>query len=292
MNLHQLRTFFAVATTGSVTAAARSLTVSQPGVSKQLAELEAALGVVLVERLSRGVRLTEAGRILERHAARVFAAERAAESELQELRGLRAGSLHVGASTTIGNYLLPPVLARFRSRYPAVELTVTIDNTLHIQAQVLGGALDFGLTEGLIPDSAVTSEVIGQDKIVLIASPSHRPPASLELSLEQLAKVPIILRESGSGTRDVVEEALRKHSVELAPVLSLGGTEAVKNAVAAGLGFAFVSALSIERELATTHLVEVRVRGLEIKRDLYLSTLPGKRASAAAGAFIQALRGG
>src|SRR5690349_12158133 len=107
MNLHQLRTFMIVSQEGSITRAARQLHTSQPAVSKQLAELEEAVGLALLDRLPRGVRLTEAGRVLERHGARIFAAERAAEMELAELSGLMRARLSVGASTTIGGYLLP-----------------------------------------------------------------------------------------------------------------------------------------------------------------------------------------
>src|SRR5688572_3411728 len=122
MNLHHLRAFAMVASEGNITRAARKLQTSQPAVSKQLAELEDAVGTALLDRLPRGVSLTEAGQVLLRHAERIFAAERAAEAELAELSGLMRGRLSIGASTTIGGYLLPPVFGAFNRAYPRVKL--------------------------------------------------------------------------------------------------------------------------------------------------------------------------
>lgn len=290
MNLNQLRVFAAIASQGSLTAAARFLRVSQPAVSKQLSELESTLGLSLLDRLPRGIVLSEAGQVLRRHTTTIFAAERAAELELAELRGLESGGLSIGASTTIGNYLLPPLLATFRKRYPRVQLDVEINNTRRIQAQLLEGQLDFGLTEGLVSSTAVEAEVVAHDEIVLISAPAAVLPKGLRISIPELAKHPIIFREMGSGTRDVVEAALRELGLTLKPVMSLGGTEAVKNAVASGLGLAFVSRLAIELELATQHLVVLEVPGLEILRGLHLITLVGKRLSTAAQAFVELIR--
>lgn len=291
MNLNHLRVFAAVASQGSLTAAARSLRVSQPAVSKQLSELEAALGVSLLDRLPRGAVLSEAGEVLRRHAITIFAAERAAELELEELRGLSSGALSIGASTTIGNYLLPPLLAAFSRQYPRIQLDVEINNTHHIQAQVLEGRLDFGLTEGLVSSTSVEAEVVAHDEIVLISTPRGGLPKGPSLSSAELCNYPVIFREIGSGTRDVAEAALRAKGLDLKPMMSLGGTEAVKNAVASGLGLAFVSRLAIELELATKHLLVLKVPGLEIRRDLHLITLKGKRLSTAAQAFVELLRG-
>jgi len=290
VNLNQLRVFSAVASQGSLTAAARALRVSQPAVSKQLSELEATLGLSLVDRLPRGIVLSEAGQALRRHAITIFAAERAAELELAELSGLARGTLSIGASTTIGNYLLPPLLAQFRQRHPKIQLDIEINNTRHVQSEVLEGRLDFGLTEGLVNSNALEAEIIAHDEIVLISNQHSKLPKSGALAVAELPAYPIILREQGSGTRDVVEAALLVQGLVLKPVMSLGGTEALKNAVASGLGLAFVSRLAIEREVAACQLRVVQVRGLEIRRGLQLITLKGKRAGSAAQAFIELLR--
>ncbi|MDX2051374.1 MAG: LysR substrate-binding domain-containing protein [Polyangiaceae bacterium] len=291
MNLNQLRVFAAVANHGSLTAAARALRVSQPAVSKQLAELEGALGLSLLDRLPRGVLLSEAGEALRRHATTIFAAEQAAELELAELSGLSRGALAIGASTTIGNYLLPPLLAAFRESHPQVHLSVEINNTRDVQGKVLEGQLDFGLTEGLVSTSAVDAEVVAHDEIVLISGTRGVRPKGPLASAAELVKYPILFREPGSGTRDVVEAALLSRGISINPVMSLGGTEALKNAVASGLGLAFVSKLTIELELSTRHLLVVPIRGLELRRGLQLITHKGKRLSSAAQAFVELLRG-
>jgi DNA-binding transcriptional LysR family regulator len=290
VNLHQLRIFAAVAAEGSITGAGHRLHISQPAVSKQLAELEDTVGLPLLDRLPRGVVLTDAGRALQRHATAIFAAESSAETELAEMRGLSTGTVTMGASTTIGNYLLPPLLGAFDERYPGLTLDVDIQNTEHIQARVLGGELDFGLTEGLVTSDLLDVAVFVRDDIILIASPSSEYGRTRKLRRGALAKSRLILRERGSGTRAKVEESLADQGIDVVPLMSLGGTEAVKNAVAAGLGIAFVSRLAVEQELARTQLVEVKVPGLSIRRDLHLLTLKGKRLTASATAFVDMLR--
>ncbi len=290
MDLHKLRTFSVVAVEGNITRAARRLSTSQPAVSKQLAELEDAVGTALFHRLPRGVRLTEAGQILHRHAARIFAAESAAEAELAELSGLTRGRLSIGASTTIGSYLIPHVFSAFHREYPQVTLELEIANTSVIQAMVLDDRLDLGLTEGFVAREQLAAEVIHYDEMVAIAAPGHPLLARQGVRARELVSVPFISRERGSGTRDVIEAALAALGVALEPVMALGSTEAIKNVVAGGAGVAVVSRLAVERELAAGQLVAIEVRDLSIRRALHMVRLGGKRESPAVEAFIRMLR--
>lgn len=290
MNLNQLRIFAEVADAGSITRAARRLKVSQPAVSKQISELEERLGVMLFDRGARGVQLTQAGRALEAHARRIFAVEKAAEDELAEMAGLTRGRLSIGASTTIGSYLIPAVFGRFRRLHPSVKLELEIANTAVIQAALLEGRLDLGLTEGFVPSTALSVEHVASDEMVLVVGRNH-PLATVEtISARQLLHVPFILRERGSGTRDVIEASLAQLDIELEPTMALGSTEAVKNAVAAGLGVAMVSKLTVELELATGRLRTVEVSDLKIRRALHLLRLHRKRQSPAIEAFATLLR--
>src|SRR5690606_12995217 len=157
----------------SITGAARRLRISQPAVSKQLAELESALGVALVDRLPRGIRLTQAGEVIQTHARRIFRAEEDAEQELAELLGLGRGRLSVGASTTIGSYLVPRVFGDFHAAHPGVALELEIGNTASIQAAVTEGRLDLGLTEGFVAGESLDVTVFAHDEMVLIVSPRH-----------------------------------------------------------------------------------------------------------------------
>lgn len=272
-----------------MTGAARRLHISQPGVSKQLAELEQSLGTVLVDRLPRGLKLTAAGEVLSRHARRIFQAEQSAEQELGELLGLQSGVLAIGASTSIGGYLVPRVIADFQHEYPDVSIQLEIGNTLAIAEAVLAGQLDFGLTEGLSPADGTHEQVFAHDEMVAIVGGGHPLVGAGSVQLDDLAKVPWISRELGSGTREVIEAAVAQRGLSLKPMMSLGSTEAIKRVVAHGLGFALVSRMTVELELQMGRLVALEVEGLHIRRALHLVTPRGKQPSAAAREFIARL---
>jgi len=286
MNLNHLRVFASVARHGSLTRAARELLVSQPAISKQLNDLELDLATRLVDRLPRGVRLTAAGEILYAHAQRILQVERTAQQELQDLRDLSRGKLAVGASTTIGNYLVPSVFGELHRQHPGVQLELVIANTAATQAAVLENRLDVGLIEGFVASDLLEVETLTADEMVAIAAPTHPVLQRAPLHAGALGELPLLMRERGSGTRDVVEAALRERGVVVSPTMSLGSTEAIKNAVRHGLGIAIVSRLSVEQELQSRHLVELSFRDLKITRDLYLISLKGKRHSPATTAFI------
>jgi DNA-binding transcriptional LysR family regulator len=290
MDLHKLRVFVAVAREGNVTRAAKQLSLSQPALSKQLAELEESLSTVLFDRLPRGMRLTFAGEALLRHAERIYAAERAAESEIAELNGLRAGRLSIGASTTIGSYLIPNVFGAFQRVHPEVRLELEIANTAAIQALVSEGRIDLGLTEGNVPSEQFAVEVVHYDELVAVARPDHPLCKKRKVAAVELSTVPFICRERGSGSREVIEAALRERGVELTPAMALGSTEAIKNAVAAGLGVAILSRLTVELELQAGRLAVLELRDLSLRRALHMVQLRGKQRSPAVEAFVGKLR--
>jgi len=289
INLNQLRVFKAVFDEGSITAAARRLRISQPAVSKQLAELEESLGTTLVDRLPRGVRLTAAGELLQQHTRRVFQAETDAEAAMAAFLGLDKGRLAVGASTTIGSYLVPGVFGEFHEQHRGVTLELQIGNTQTILQAVREGLLDVGFTEGLESAEGLDTEVFAHDEIVLIVSPRHRLASVGRLECRQLDHAPLILRERGSGTREVVEAALAERGLQFEPAMSLGSSEAVKNAVARGLGLAFVSRLTVELELSTGRLKVLELTDLTLRRALHQMTLKGKHPSPAAQEFLRIL---
>jgi len=290
MNLNHLRVFASVARHGSMTRAARELRVSQPAVSKQLSDLEQDLATPLVDRLPRGVRLTAAGELLFTHAQRILQAERSAEQELAELQNLGRGRLAVGASTTIGSYLVPSLFGELRRSHPGIELDLEIANTAGVQEAVLDNRLDLGLIEGFVASDALVVETLAGDEMVAIAAPSHAALGRAPLRASDLLELPVLMREHGSGTRDVIEAVLAARGVELKPIMSLGSTEALKNAVLHGLGIAIVSQLTVEHELRSGRLAELTFSDLRIRRDLYLVTLKGKRQSPAAAAFGELLQ--
>jgi DNA-binding transcriptional LysR family regulator len=289
MNLNHLRVFHAVATAPSLTAASRALQISQPAVSKQLADFEEALGLRLVDRLRRGIRLTSAGKALAEHATRIFGIEHVAESELAAMVGLERGELEIGASTTVGSYLVPHVFGELHREHPAVQLELTIGNTAQVHELVRRQEIELGLTEGLVAEPDLQTRVFGQDDMVAITSPGDPLLERRRLRAADLAGFPFITRERGSGTREVIEAAFRDKRLAVQPVMALGSTEAVKNAVAAGHGFAIVSRLTVDRELESGALVALEIEDLEVRRELHLVELRGVTRSPVAARFVELL---
>lgn len=290
INLHHLRVFAAVAERRGFSRAAAALHISQPAVSKAVQQLERQVGVPLVERAGRASRLTAAGEQLAARARELFGVEAAAEEELRALRGLEAGSLRVGASTTIATYLLPPILARFRDAHPAITLRVVSANTRAITRALLERRLDIALVEGPVEHPRIKARHWRSDELVLIAPPDHRLVSRRSVDVQELTVEGFVVREQGSGTREVAERALAKRGLHPAAALQLGSTEAVKQAVAAGLGLGIVSRYAAEDQLALGRVALVRLRGVELKRTLSELRLEGRNPSAPAAAFAEFMR--
>ncbi len=289
MNLNHLAIFHAAAEESSMSRAAERLFISQPAVSKQIGELEAALGVSLFDRLPRGLRLSVAGELLAGHARRLFAVEAEAEQAIAEMKGLRQGKLTLGASLTIGDYLLPKLLGVYHKRYPGIELHLEIANT-QVIGQKLRETLDFGLTEGFAEDPSLDAEIFAEDTLTAIVPPGHPLLEEPAVTASRFCVEPFLMREPGSGTREVVERALLRQGITVRPALSLGSTEAIKQGVAAGLGVAIVSRLALETEIKLGLLCPLPLSGLTLVRPLHLLRLRGKSESAAAQAFLALLR--
>ena len=290
LNLHHLRVFAAVAEQRGFSRAAAALRLSQPAVSKAVRQLERQVGVPLVERAGRASRLTAAGEQLAARARELFGVEAAAEEELRALRGLEVGNLRVGASTTIATYMLPPILARFHEAHPAIVLRVVSANTRAITRSLLERRLDIALVEGPVEHPRIETRRWRSDELVVIAPPGHRLVSHRRVSVHELASERFVVREEGSGTREVAERALAKHGVNPVVALQLGSTEAVKQAVAAGLGVAIVSRYAAADQLALGRIALVRLRDVELGRTLAELRLEGRMPSAPAAAFVEFLR--
>ena len=291
MNLHLLRLFAAVAKHGSFSRAADALHLSQPSVSKGVRDFEAQVGSRLLERRGAGgVVVTEAGAVLMRHAAALFAAERAAEEDLAAIRGLQRGTLAVGASTTVATYHLPPILGAFHKRHPAVELRLISANTHEIAALLGARELDVALVEGPVDEPGIAVRPWREEAMVLIAAPDHRLatlPAPFPMT-EIEAEI-VLVREPGSGTRDVALAALESHDLSPRAVLEVGSTEAIKQTVAGGLGIALVSAAAAADQIALGKLVVLEPRSFTVRRSLTRLSLPARQPSAPAAAFDRLL---
>jgi DNA-binding transcriptional LysR family regulator len=284
LNLHLLRMFATVAAHGNVSRAAAALHVSQPAVSRGVREFEAQIGTRLLERGARGVTLTEAGVMIQRHAAALFGAERAAEEDLAALRGLTRGTLVVGASTTIGTWYLPPLLAAFQHAHPAVALRLHNGNTGAIADLLLARELDIALVEGPVEQPGIIAQPWLTDRMGVIAASAH-PKAGQALHPDALNDEIMILREPGSGTRDVVLAALAAHRITPRAMLEVGSTEMIKQMVVSGLGIAIVSDAAVRFQLQLGRLAALDVQGFDVTRKLNRLSLPERQPSPAAAAF-------
>jgi DNA-binding transcriptional LysR family regulator len=292
MNLHLLRLFSEVARHQSFSRAAESMRISQPAVSKGVRYLEDQVGSPLLERSPSRVVPTEAGRILMRYARDIFASEQAAEEALDAMHGLRRGTLRIGASTTVATYFLPPLLGSFSRAYPDIELRLTSANTLKVADLLVSRELDVALVEGPVDGGEIVARPWREDELVFAAAADH-PLATQKqsLPLEALAGQTIVLREQGSGTRDVACHALRSAGFHLTRVLEVSGNEAIARVVEAGLGIGIVSSAVVADKLAVGRLVHLTIRGLTIRRTFSRLFLTGRQASPAAVAFDHLLDG-
>ena len=292
MNLYHLRVFQTVAEHEHITRASEKLILSQPAVTKIIQSLEREIGLELIERHGRRIVLTYAGHILQNYARRMFALEREMEEALSMLRDVESGEIKLAANTTTGVYYLPPIVSRYRNRYPQVMLYITILNSSEIIEQTLNWTLDFGLVEGdpaTLPQG-LHVEVFAQDELVLVVSPSHRWSKLTEIYPETLRERELLLREQGSGIREVIEHALMLHGVQVQPLFTLPDNEAIKQMVISGIGTAIVSALTVQRELVNGDLVRIPIAGINLRPQLSLVRRTDKQLSQAAQAFCSLLK--
>lgn len=287
MNLRHLAVFHAVAKAGSVNAAAPLLHTSQPAVSRELQILEGRLGMPLFDRLPRGMRLTDAGQVLLSYAERIFGLETAAERAMRELADLESGQLAIGASNTIGTYLLPGFIARYHRLHPRIRLSLAIGNTGEVVKGIHDARYTLAFVEGSVHDETLEVREIRRDRIVAVAAPGHVLAGRRELPLRALAEAPALLREHGSGTREIVDQAFAHHGLTLGDSLEIGNSEALKRVALEGGGVGWLSELCVVQELAAGSLVALDTGALELQRSLFALTLRGRHLAPSALLFLR-----
>lgn len=285
MNFTHLSAFHAVVETGSVTAAAESLHVSQPALTREIRELEERLGVSLFDRLPRGMQPTEAGRLLDSFAAQIFRLAESAELEVREFAGLKRGRLSIAASRTIGVYLLPALMDKFRRLYPGITVDVAISNTERVQGEILAHEHQLGLVEGPYDVDAFESLHIGDDEIIAAAGIAHPFAKRQKLTFSEFAEAELIMREPGAGARKVVEQAYASCGYPFSPVCTIGSPEAIKQILRLGRAVSWVPRISVSNELAAGTLVQLPVTELTMTRQLNLIWHKGDGLSPSARAF-------
>ncbi|KAF0094853.1 MAG: LysR family transcriptional regulator [Puniceicoccaceae bacterium 5H] len=258
ITLRQLEIFAAVASYQHVGRAAEALRVSQSAASMALAELENVLGYPLFDRVARRIQLNEQGRALLPKAQALL--DRAREIEETSARGEPAGHLHIGASTTVGNYLLPGILGALAQERPALVVNLEVGNTQVIVRRLLEHAIDLAVVEGPVSHPDLVEAPWTEDELVVCHGGQGAP--------DRLEEAQWIMREPGSGTREVFEQAMRAAGLPIQLRLELGHTEAIKQAVEAGLGLGCLSRLAVRRELELGYLHAVETPQLSLRRQL------------------------
>lgn len=275
----RLVVFRAVAEKLSFRKAGEELYLTQPAVSLQIKALEEDLGVSLFHRAGGRIALTPAGKLLLECAEQVNSLLAEAEHGIAALRGEHAGQLALGASTTIAQYVLPRVLGDFRRAHPEVHPTLISGNTEQIVTAVQKQRIAFGLIEGPARSRDVRTEPFLTDELVLIVSTAHEWAERKSIGSAEIAAMPLLMRERGSGTRHILEMALERQGLKLNSleiVMELDSTEAIKSAVEAGLGIGFVSRWAIAKDLRLGNSFKiVEVEGLSIKRQFLVAYASG-----------------
>ena len=259
----RLQVFHAVAKHLSFTKAAETLFMTQPAVTSQIKQLEEHLSMRLFDRAQGRISLTPAGRLALEYAERILTLSAELDTRLKEMSGQAAGPLLIGASMTVGEYVLPQLIGKFKARFPAVVPTLFVGNSEAVQDRVAERTLDLGFIEGDSHLSSLQSEVCCEDELQVVCAPSH-PLAKEACALPAfLTQHSYISREAGSGTRAVVDRYLQQAGVSpesMNVVVELGSPEALKGLVATGLGFAIMSRVIAAKELQLGQLVQVPLR--------------------------------
>ncbi|QJW88246.1 LysR family transcriptional regulator [Spirosoma taeanense] len=280
----RLNVFYTVAKRLSFTKAAAELFITQPAVTKHIQELEHHFGTALFDRRGNQISLTTAGELLLRHAETIMATYRQLEFDMNALKGEPGGTLRLGASTTVAQYVIPPVLARFREHSADVSISLLSGNTEQIEQRLLNNDIDLGLVEGRTHHSDIRYTPFVKDELVLICRADHPLAHRDEITLDELRSVPIVLRERGSGSLEVVEHALRGVGLRLTDLtieMQLGSTESIKSYLSSSRCMAFVSVFAVQDELRAGTLNVLDVQGLAIRRDFYSIQLQGVSAGLA-----------
>ncbi len=290
MTLKQLEVFLAVADTKSFSKGGDMVSLAQSTASQHIRALESELEARLFDRSATSVSMTEVGRLFYEHAARISAQCLVMKDAVRRFQGLEQAVLRVGASTTPAACLIPDLLGIFTGLYPGVHLEVRQGDSNEILGSLLEDQVELAVVGGKFSTEQLEFKEVGKEEIMLVTSPGNQTAENI--SIEQLARLPLIMREQGSGTRQAIEKEFLKHGIDsrkLTIIAQLGSSEGVRRALLSGAGWAFISSLSVTRELEEQRLKVVRIEGITIKRSFYMAQRHGRTLSPAATAFCKIL---
>lgn len=286
----RLRSFLAVARRLSFTRGAEERALTQPAISRQIRQLERALGAVLFERLGRAVHLTDAGRALVPLAAQTLGQIGRIVESVGAYGRTESGQLRIGASTTPGYYFLPPILGRFHADHPRVDLRLAIENTQSIEQRLVRNELDIALVGDRPAHAALRSDPVAEDEIVCFCGRSHPLARRRRITAGDLRGELWIVRERGSATRRLFERCYARLGGRIARMIELSSPEGIKALVGAGVGISFMSACGLQHELRERRLHRFRIAGLRLTRPIFVVRHADKHESPQMKALLELLR--
>jgi len=288
VDLRQLEIFAKVAELGSFSKAAESLHLTQPTVSEHIRTLEDEFGARLLDRLGRGAAVTRAGQLLLSYAHRMLGLSREARQAMDGFQGRMIGELLIGASTIPGEYVLPAMIGRFKDKYPDISTTLLIGGTQMVVDWVAEGRAELGVVGARLPHRGIEYKELMPDDVVVVTPGAHAWHGRKQIMLDELRVEPLLVRERGSGTRVAFESALAEVGTDLGSfrvVGEMGSTQAIKQAVKAGVGVSVMSRRAVEEEFKSGVLWCLRVKDLQVARSFHLATHRERSRSPLAEAF-------
>jgi DNA-binding transcriptional LysR family regulator len=278
----RLKVFFTVANRLSFTKAATELFITQPAISKHIQELEEQYKIKLFDRNGSKISLTKAGELLLKHTKNIFEIYREIDFDLSALINKQQGTLRLGASTTISQYIIPPLLARFHQKMQDIKVNLLNGNTEQIESALLNKEIEIGIVEGQSKNQSIKYTKFLKDELVLVCNSKNPLVSKEEITKEDLKTMRFLMREQGSGTLEVIEYALKPFEIKLSQLtieMQLGSTESIKSYLMNSDCVAYISIHAINKELKNNELTVIDVKNLMIERFFYIITLQGKTDS-------------
>jgi DNA-binding transcriptional LysR family regulator len=276
----RLKVFYTVARRLSFTKAAEELFISQPAVTKHIHELEQQLGMALFERIGNRIKITRAGQVMLKHAEDIFTSYRNLEYEINQLKHEQGGLLALGASTTIAQYFIPPLLAQFNQRYPEITASLISGNTEQVEQALLDKSIQLGLIEGRSKNPVLKYVEFAKDEIALIGNVKYNYGGSNPLTAADLRNIPLLMREHGSGTLEVINDELKRLKIKLTDLqiaMYMGSTESIKSYLHHAPCAAFISLKAVQRELEAGEFKILPVKNFKLVRKFHFIYLQGQQ---------------
>lgn len=270
MNFRKLKIFYETATELNMTKVAKKLYISQPSISQAIHEIEEELEVTLFDRIGKKLFLTEEGTVYLSYARRILNLYEEGLRTINDMSKNEKGKIKIGASTTIGIYILPDIIKEFLQNYEGIEVSLSVNNSEEIEKMVLENQVDFAFIEGRSFSDEIIKEEMWEDELIFISSTYHKWNKKKELQKQDIAYEKLIMREAGSGTREVVEGFLENNNIDYSIFMELGNTEAIKKSVEANLGVSCLSKRSVIEKIESGNLRGFRIKGKRITRMLSL----------------------